>query len=96
MTVIIASLENAQHNERLEDCFPDYSSELKEFSLNRPIGDDWGQYIRYIPNPSPVLVIVEARVMFVVFEAESDAVEFKRWLEDAAKEQQHGFNTMRG
>ncbi len=32
----------------------------------------------------------------VVFDADSDAVEFKKWLEDATKEQQHGFNTMRG
>lgn len=96
MTILIASLENPQNNERFEQCFPEYNADKKEFSLNRPIGDDWGQYIRHIPNPSPVLVLTEARVMFVVFDADSDAVEFKKWLEDATKEQQHGFNTMRG
>ena len=34
--------------------------------------------------------------MFVVFKTDSDVVHFRKWLEDAAKEQQHGFNTMRG
>ena len=80
MTVLIASLENPQHNERFEQCFPEYNADKKEFSLNRPIGDDWGQYIRHIPNPSPVLVLTEARVMFVVFDATAMLLNLKNGL----------------
>lgn len=96
MTVLIASLENPQSKERFEQCLPEYDSAKREFSLNRPIGDDWGQCIRHIPNPSPEIVLTEAQIMFVVFKTDSDVVHFRKWLEDAAKEQQHGFNTMRG
>ena len=34
--------------------------------------------------------------MFVIFELNKDAIEFMEWIHEAAKEQQHGFSTMRG
>ena len=96
MPVLIGSLENPTREDRCDECFPDYNSDKKEFSLNRPIGDDWGQYIRHRPQPSPIFVRTEARIMFVIFELEKDAIQFNTWIHDAAKEQRHGFSTMRG
>lgn len=80
----------------MDECTPYYDHEINEFSLNRPIGDDWGQYIRHRPNPAPALVRNENGIIFVIFFARSDAINFEKWLESAATEQRHGFSTMRG
>lgn len=96
MSVLVACLEDSTFDARIEDCFPDFNPELHEFSLNRPIGDDWGQYIRHIPQPLPILVRLENRTIFVLFKALNDAMTFEQWLKDAAAEQRHGYSTMRG
>jgi hypothetical protein len=96
MPVLIASLEDPTFDARTSACLPGYDLNKHEFSLNRPIGDDWGQYIRHSPQPPPLLVRVEGKTIFVVFAALIDAQRFDQWLRDAAAEQQHGFNTMRG
>ena len=96
MPVLIGSLESPLQEYRCDECFPDYNPDKREFSLNRPIGDDWGQYIRHSPKPSPIFVRTVHRVMFVIFERNKDAIEFSEWIHEAAKEQQHGFSTMRG
>jgi hypothetical protein len=96
MTVLVAALGDPSLDARVGGTVPDYKQESGEFALNRPIGDDWGQYIRHVPNPGPLLVRIEERTMFVVFRGREDAVRFEEWLRDALREQEHGFNTMRG
>ncbi|MDO0889250.1 hypothetical protein [Acinetobacter johnsonii] len=96
ISVIIACLEDPTFDVRINNGFIDYDSERHEFSLNRPIGDDWGQYIRHIPQPLPVLVRIEKRIIFILFAALNDAIALEKWLKDAIAEQEHGFSTMRG
>jgi hypothetical protein len=96
MTVVIASLEDPSFDARVSGSLPAYSHESREFTLNRPIGDDWLQKIRCIPEPSPVLVRTEGQTMIVVFSGRGDAARFEQWLRDARHEQEHGFRTMRG
>lgn len=96
MTVLIACIEDPSVSIRMEGRLPDYSPATHEFSLNRPIGDDWGQYIRHVPTPPPLIVRIEGSTSFVVFERREDAERFERWLVDAWEEQDRGFRTMRG
>ena len=96
MTVLIVCLEDPSISIRMEGRLPDYNPATCEFSLNRPIGDDWGQYIRHVPNPPPVIVRTESGTSFVVFERRDDAECFEHWLIEAREEQDRGFRTMRG
>lgn len=96
MTVLIACIEDPSVSIRMEGRLPDYSPTTHEFSLNRPIGDDWGQYIRHVPNPPPVIVRTEEDTSFVVFQRREDAESFEHWLIGAREEQDRGFRTMRG
>ena len=96
MTVLIACIEDSSVAIRMEGRLPDYSHATHEFSLNRPIGDDWGQYIRHVPNPPPLIVRTEESTSFVVFDRRDDAERFEQWLIDAREEQDRGFRTMRG
>jgi hypothetical protein len=96
MTVLIASIEEPNLDIRLEGSLPDYDSSTHEFRLNRPIGDDWLQYISHVPNPPPLLVRKEGVTAFVVFDRTHDAAAFEDWLRQAREEQDRGFRTMRG
>lgn len=96
MSVLIACIEDPSVTIRLEGRLPDYSPATNQFSLNRPIGDDWLQYIRYVPSPPPVIVRTEESTLFVVFQRRDDAERFEQWLIDAREEQDRGFKTMRG
>jgi hypothetical protein len=96
MTILIASVEDASVELRMEGRLLDYNHMTHEFSLNRPIGDDWGQYIRHVPNPPPLIVRTEKSISFVVFQRRDDAERFERWLHGAREEQDRGFRTMRG
>ncbi len=96
MPVLIACVENPAIDIRLEGSLPDYDSSTHEFRLNRPIGDDWLQYIRHVPNPPPLVVRKEGVTAFVVFERATDAQAFRDWLQQAREEQEHGYRTMRG
>lgn len=96
MTVIVAALDAPALDIRIEGTPPDYDHVTGEFSLECPRGDDWLQRIRHTPNPAPALVRIEQRTMFVIFLAPEDAARFESWLYDARREQQHGYNTMRG
>lgn len=81
---------------RLEGSLPEYDGSTHEFKLNRPMGDDWLQYIRHVPNPPPLLVRNDGATAFVVFDKAHDAEAFRDWLQQAREEQAHGFRTMRG
>lgn len=96
MAVLIACIEDPSVAIRMEGRLPDYSPATHEFRLNRPIGDDWLQYIRHVPNPPPVIVRTDESTSFVVFERRDDAERFEQWLIDAREEQDRGFRTMRG
>lgn len=96
MTVRIACVEDPSFAIRMEGRLPDYSHTTHEFSLNRPFGDDWGQYIRHVPNPPPLIVQSEESISFVVFQQRDDAERFEQWLANAWAEQERGFRTMRG
>jgi hypothetical protein len=96
MPVLISCVEDPALEIRMEGSLPDYTRSTHEFRLNRPIGDDWLQYISHIPKPPPLLVRTEERTSFVVFERRGDAERFEQWLVDAREEQDQGFRTMRG
>jgi len=96
MPVLIASVEDPKLEIRLEGVLPDYNRSTHEFRLDRPIGDDWLQYISHVPDPPPVLVREEGTTAFLVFQSSRDAEDFAEWLRQAREEQEHGFRTMRG
>ena len=96
MPVLIASIEDPKLEIRLEGALPDYDCSTHEFRLNRPIGDDWLQYISHLPDPPPLLVRMEGATAFLVFQRSRDAEGFAMWLRQAREEQEHGFRTMRG
>lgn len=96
MPVLIASVEDPSMDIRLEGALPDHDGSTHEFKLNRPIGDDWLQYIRHVPNPPPLLVRIDGATAFVVFDKVHEAEAFRDWLQQAREEQEHGFRTMRG
>lgn len=96
MPVLIASVQDPTLEIRLEGALPDYNSSTHEFRLNRPIGDDWLQYISHVPDPPPLLVRREGATAFLIFERSGDAERFAEWLQQAREEQEHGFRTMRG
>ena len=83
ISVIIACLEDPTFDVRINEGFIEYDSERYEFSLNRPIGDNWCLYIQYIPQPLPVLVRIEKRIIFILFAALNDAIALEKWLKDA-------------
>ncbi len=95
MTVLIASIEDASLDLRMDGVLPDYNQSTHEFQLNRPIGDDWLQYIRHVPEPAPLFVRTHGSTAFVVFDTRLDAEQFADWLREARLEQRHGFSTMR-
>lgn len=96
MTVFIASIEDPSLDIRIDGSLPDYNQATHEFRLNRPIGDDWLQYISHVPKPPPLVVRNEGSTAFVVFDRRHDAVRFEEWLRNARQEQDHGYRTMRG
>ena len=81
ISVIIACLEDPTFDVRINEGFIEYDSERYEFSLNRPIGDNWCLYIQYIPQPLPVLVRIEKRIIFILFAALNDAIALEKWGE---------------
>lgn len=96
MLVLIACVEDSKFSARVSASFPDYSPASHEFSLPRPMGDDWLQCIRHIPDPTPLVVRVEGQVMFVVFDTLQGAQKFEQWLKEAVAEQGRGYRAMRG
>lgn len=96
MPVLIASVEAPKLEIRLEGALPVYNNSTHEFRLNRPIGDDWLQYISHVPDPPPLLARKEGATAFLVFQRSRDAEAFAEWLRQAREEQEHGFRTMRG
>lgn len=96
MTVLISSVEDPSFDIRLDGALPDYNQSTHEFRLNRPMGDDWLQFIRHVPEPAPLIVRTEGSTAFVVFDRRHHAEQFADWLRNARLEQKHGFNTMRG
>jgi hypothetical protein len=73
ISVIIACLEDPTFDVRINEGFIEYDSERDEFSLN----------IQYIPQPLPVLVRIEKRIIFILFAALNDAIALEKWLKDA-------------
>lgn len=96
MTIKIACVEDPTLEISIEGQLPAYNNSTHEFRLNRPIGDDWLQFIRYVPKPPPVLVLTEGDTALVVFETRNAAVRFEEWLREAREEQNRGLKTMRG
>ena len=50
ISVIIACLEDPTFDVRINEGFIEYDSERYEFSLNRPIGDNWCLNIQVQPK----------------------------------------------
>jgi len=96
MLVLITCVENPGFSARVSTSSISYSPVSHEFSLPRPIGDDWLQRINHIPATTPLISKTEGQTMFVVFEALEGAQKFQAWLIEAAAEQDHGYRTMRG
>jgi hypothetical protein len=96
MNVLVASIEDKSYNFRTTVYDVGYETEKQNFYMPRPIGDDWLQRINHRPLPSPELVRVQDRTMFVVFESTKSAEDFSAWLVTAEAEAREGYRTMRG
>jgi hypothetical protein len=94
--VLVASSEDESYDFRVSVSNIDYEGSKGNFSMPRPMGDDWLQRINYAPSPTPTLVRVDHKTMFVVFETLSSAKDFAEWLVRAEAEAREGYRTMRG
>ena len=96
MIVLVASIEDKEYDSRATVHEIGYEIEKQNFSMPRPIGDDWLQRINHRPTIAPELVRIEGRTMLVVFHSLKCAQDFSAWLASAEAEAQHGYRTMRG
>ena len=96
MQVIVACAEAESFDFRTAVYQISYEKGAHNFSMPRPIGDDWLQRINHTPSPPPILVRVQDQMMFVLFRSLKSAEEFSAWLLNAEVEAQEGYRTMRG
>ncbi len=67
MQVIVACVDDESCDFRTHVHQMDYEKASNNFSMPRPIGDDWLQRINHVPSHPPVLVRTQGEIMFVVF-----------------------------
>ena len=96
MIVIVASIENVSYDFRSTVHDMSYAPERHNFSMPRPIDDDWLQRINHSPLPPPEMVRIQDKTMFVLFNSANGAKDFADWLVRAEAEAQEGYRTMRG
>jgi hypothetical protein len=96
MHVLVASIEDKSYDFRAEVYEISYEAEGQNFSMPCPIGDDWLQRINHSPLPSPEIIRIQGKIMFVLFNSSKGAKEFSDWLVKAEAEAQEGYRTMRG
>lgn len=96
MQVIVASAEDESFDFRTHVHQIGYEKASHNFSMPRPIGDDWLQRINHVPSPPPILVRVQEQTMFVLFASLKSGEEFSAWLVNAEAETQESYRTMRG
>ena len=96
MNVLVASIEDKSYDFRVAVYDIIYEPDRQNFSMPRPMGDDWLQRINHSPMPPPEMVRVQEKTMFVLFNSAKGAKEFSDWLVRAEAEAQEGYRTMRG
>lgn len=94
--MIVASAEDESFDFRIHVHQIGYEIASHNFSMPRPIGDDWLQQINHAPSPPPILVRVHEQTMFVLSLLLKSGEEFSAWLVNAEAEAQEGYRTMRG
>lgn len=73
-----------------------YEKKTGEFSMARPMGDDWLQRIFHIQEPRPEFFHQLPIMTIIVFDSSDVAAMFLTWLVGANSEADSGFRTMRG
>lgn len=96
MQVIVACADDESFDFHTQVHQIGYEKASHNFSMPRPIGDDWLQRINHVPSPPPVLVRTQGQIMFVLFASLKSGEEFSAWLVSAEAEAQEGYRTMRG
>lgn len=96
MRVIVATANDGSYDFRIDVRELDYRADSGNFSMTRPIGDDWLQRINHVPEPNPILVRVQDQTMFVIFGSLRSAKNFADWISNAEAEVTKGYRTMRG
>lgn len=96
MNVLVASIEDKFYDFFAEVYNISYEADRQNFSMPRPIGDDWLQRINHSPIPPPEMVRIQEKNMFVLFNSAKWAKEFSDWLVSAEAEAQEGYRTIRG
>jgi hypothetical protein len=96
MKVLISSLEDQKHEGEVEVSELNYEREKGCFWMRCVMGDDWFQRVNSSLPSKPRLVRIVDRIIFVVFNLQSEAEQFSVWLAEAQAVVEYGYTTMRG
>ncbi len=96
MKVLISSLEDQAHESEVEVDELTYDREKGCFWMRCVMGDDWFQRVTSSLPFKPRLVRIIDRIIFVVFNLQSEAEQFSVWLAEAQSAVEYGYRTMCG
>lgn len=96
MKILISSLEDPTDESEVEVFELNYDLEKGSFWMRCVMGDDFFQRVTSSLPYKPLLVRVVDRLIFVVFNLQSEVEQFSVWLSEADAAVDYGYKTMRG
>lgn len=95
MKALISSLEDQTRESEVEVSELNYDREKGCFWMRCVMGDDWFQRVTSSLPSKPRHVRIVDKIIFVVFNLQSDAEQFSDWLAEAQAAVEYGYRTMR-
>ena len=96
MKVLISSIEDqTRESEAVVDEL-NYEADKGHFWMRCVMGDDWFQRVTSFLPHRPRIVRTADKLMFVVFDLQSESEGFSAWLAKAQADVEYGYRTMRG
>ena len=85
MKVLIFSTEDCYYKSEAEVSELNYESDNNFFWMRCVMGDDWFQQVRSSLDFAPNIIRFSNQIIFVLFNLNSEAEQFKSWLVSAEK-----------